>query len=116
MWLRNGLTVLAEALDVKFDCFANERFCFISVLRDGDTPRKIWDISPDAFIRFFEDDKVFHDLQPCFLRPACFRILPSVPTGTSKLGFPATVTVPVLWDAEIGDDCLECERAASRLL
>src|SRR2546421_10019205 len=46
---------------------------------------------PKTGFAFFDNDGVFYFRVPCF-NSACFRMLLSVPGGTSIFGFPATVT------------------------
>jgi hypothetical protein len=40
-----------------------------------------------------------------YFRPACFKILFSVPLAKSSDGLPAMVTNPFFQDEKIGDDC-----------
>src|SRR5207247_8485598 len=85
MRLWNCLAVVAEAFNVKLDRLTNELFCLIATLADCDTPRQIRYVRSHATSCFFEDDQVFH----------AFAILSSkqLASGTSRLAFPATVTV-----------------------
>src|SRR6185503_18203702 len=53
--------------------------------------------SPTRRTPFHHDHIARHSPLPALFRPACCRIEFSVPGGTSKLGFPATVTVPGLF-------------------
>ena len=92
-WLRYNLTVRAQALNMKFDCFLYEVFDFLLRLTGGYTARKIGNIGAVARGTTFDDNKVLH-VQPHFFKLACLRALLKVPGGISTLGLPDTVTVP----------------------
>lgn len=94
MWLWDGFSVLAKALNMQFDRLANERNRFFVRLTNCHAPRKIRHIRAEGCIALLNNHDVFHGLAYFFFKPACFQMLASVPTGTSTLGLPATVTVP----------------------
>src|SRR5688572_20242214 len=61
------------------------------------TPWKIRHVgSPTRRALLHHDHIARHSPLPALFRPACFRVEFGVPGDTSKLGFPATVTVPDL--------------------
>src|SRR5688500_1334473 len=88
----NVLTVLAKALDVKFDCLTNEAHRIISCLAGGHASRQVGYVCTKGLLALLNDHDVFH--AHSFLNPACFQMLPSVPVGTSTPALPATVTAP----------------------
>src|SRR5262245_20184878 len=61
----------------------------------GYASRKIRHVSGVVPVSFFDNYRVSHSIA-YRLSPACLRILFNVPGGKSSLGFPATVTRPVL--------------------
>ena len=68
---RNRLAVLAQAGDVKLDCFANEFLSLFAILSDGDAAWEVRHIRTYAAGRLFEDDEVFgHDLNLSSNQPA----------------------------------------------
>ena len=91
--LWNGMTVFAQAFNVKFDGLTNELEYLITRFAGGNTPGQVGYIGTERGRALLDDDKVLHGL-PHFLSPACFSALFKVPGGMSTLGFPATVTVP----------------------
>jgi hypothetical protein len=82
---------LFKPFNMKHDGFLNQRNDFVTCLGGGNTSRQIRDIGTVAILTFFYDYQIFHGH---YFSPACFRMLLSVPTGTSIPGFPDTVTVP----------------------
>lgn len=54
-------------------------------------PRQVRNVRTVSLCPSLDDDKVAHEDH---LRPAVFRMLCSVPAGTSAEGWPATVTRP----------------------
>src|SRR5487761_115678 len=81
--------------------FPDEMQSFFTRFGDNGTTRQIRDVSAKAFFALFQNYQVSHRISRPF-RTACFKILLSVPGGTSRLGLPATVTVPGLLE------CLNC--------
>jgi hypothetical protein len=77
---------------MKLDRFVDKLLDLLFGVGYCGTAGKIWNISSKAILPFFNYNHVSHSY---FLRPACFRILWSVPIGISMLSLPATVTVPV---------------------
>ena len=76
---------------MQFDCLFDKGFSLFSCFANRDASRKIRHIGAERCRAFFDDCNVVH-----FFKPACFKILLSVPGGTSTLSFPAIVTVPGL--------------------
>lgn len=91
----NLQTVLAHAFDMELDGFLDEAFHLCSCGSDRNTTGKIGYVCAETRRAALNDDKILHG-KPHFFKPACFRMLASVPGGTSTLGLPATVTVPGL--------------------
>jgi len=89
--LWNRITVLLQSLNVKSNRVLYERNDFIPGLRSGNAPRQIRDVSPESVLTLLNDNQVLHKR---YLSPACFKMLFSVPGGTSIPGIPETVTVP----------------------
>src|SRR6185369_8322140 len=87
--LRNGIAALAHVIDVQLYGLLDEALHALASFCHRDAPRQIRHISPIAFWSFFDDNQVFH-VSP-HLRPACRRMLLSVPGGTSSDNLPATV-------------------------
>jgi hypothetical protein len=62
---------------VKFDRFANEFHCFVSVFSDGHAAREIGDIHTDRGLPLLNNDEVFHSCSPSLssTQPAsrCYR-------------------------------------------
>jgi len=81
---------------MKLDSLANERKDFSLRLTRGNAPGKIGNVCPIGGGAFFNDNQVAHLSYSYFFSPACFNALFKVPGGMSTLGFPATVTVPLL--------------------
>ena len=81
---------------MKLDGLSDEAADFVTTLADSDTAREIGNMSAPTRIAALNNDHVAKSGHHGFslLRPACFNTEFSVPGGTSKLGFPATVTVP----------------------
>jgi len=95
---RHRQAILSQPIDVKLDRFTNQAQHLRAGLSNCNTTREIRNMRPPARIAPLDYDHVpHHPSPPAFLRPACLRIAFNVPTGTSKLGLPATVTVPCLF-------------------
>src|SRR5207248_1047027 len=91
----DGLTVFAQAFDVKLDGFMNQLQDFFLGIRSSDTAGQVRHVGAKTSFTFLD----YHSISqffvpPVYFKPACFRILFNVPGGTSTLGFPDTVTVP----------------------
>src|SRR5437773_7451972 len=88
---------MLESVDVELDGLSDEATDLIPV-PDRHIAGKIGDMGAPACIAALDDDHVAESRHHrfSFLRPACFNTEFGVPGGTSKLGFPATVTVPDL--------------------
>ena len=86
-------TFLAQSFEVKLNRFPNQLDRFRARLPNRDTTRKIGNVCAEALGTFFDDDGVAHVWFQSF-KPACLRILLSVPFGTSMDGCPDTVTSP----------------------
>src|SRR5579864_8546042 len=92
---------LAQTFDVKCHCLPNKPQGFFSGFCNHRTARQIGHVGAEAVPALFHNHQVLHyGLRP--FSPACFRMLFSVPGGTSRFGLPATVTVPGL------TVCLNC--------
>ena len=85
------LPILAEAIDMKLNRLSNQLPNFLLGFSDSNAPWEVGDVCAEARVALFDDDGVLHGR---YLSPACFRMLLRVPGGMSRLGFPATVTVP----------------------
>jgi hypothetical protein len=92
---RNLPSTCLEVFDMHFNGFMNERRYFLSSVSGRNAARQVGNVSAEAVWPLFYDDKILHKWPHSF-NPACFRMLFKVPGGTSTLGLPATVTVPVL--------------------
>ncbi len=90
-WRWNGISGFLEAFDVKFDRFLNQYNEIFASLSNCYASRQIGYICPESVLAIFDYYKIFHSR---YFSLACFRILLSVPGGTSMPGFPDTVTVP----------------------
>ena len=85
--------IFLHAFDVKLDGLVNEFCYFHASLANGDAARKVRYVGPETCRALLDNNQILHSL-PHFFRPACLRMLFSVPGGTSTLSLPATVTVP----------------------
>jgi hypothetical protein len=95
---RHRQAVLSQPVDVKLDGLTDELQHFRARLSNRNAARKIRDMRTPARLAPLDHDHVPHYPSPsAFLRPACFSIAFNVPAGTSRLGLPATVTVPCLF-------------------
>src|SRR5262245_56945246 len=94
----NRQAILLQAVDMKLDGFADQPQNFLSPFPHCHASRQIRGVGSPARLAALDDHHVahhrHHDLS--LLRPACFSMAFKVPGGTSKLGLPATVTVPGL--------------------
>ena len=87
-WVWNWITMLPQAFDMKLDRLTDQLLCLFQRLFDYTQSGEIGGISAPTITRFLIDDEILH------FKPACLRILFSVPGGSSADGCPATVTVP----------------------
>ena len=95
---RHRQAVLPQPVDVKLYRLTNQPLHFLAGLSNRNTAREIRDMRSPARVTPLDHHHVPHyPSLPAFLRPACFKIAFNVPAGTSRLGLPATVTVPCLF-------------------
>src|SRR5437016_4821373 len=95
--LRYRNPVLLEAIDMEGNRLTDEADHFVPCFADSHATGKIGHVGPPARISTLDHYHVSrHSPASRFLRPACLRIELRVPGGTTRLGFPATVTVPGL--------------------
>src|SRR5262249_18440424 len=94
----NGQAILFQALDMKFDGFADQSQDLVAALADCQTPRQIRDMCAPTRFTVLDDHHVAHHRHLYFslFSPACFSMSFKVPGGISRLGWPATVTMPGL--------------------
>ncbi len=97
-WMRCWRPIFAKPLQVESDSFTNLLLDFLDGASGGNTTGKVGNISRIVGMSLLNYDCVAHGIHP--LRPACLRILLSVPGARSSLGLPGTVTRPAL------DGCL----------
>jgi hypothetical protein len=97
--LRNGVTLLAQPLKVKFDSLLHVALDFFAVRSGRNAARQVRRVSRKTRTGRLDDNEVLH---PCSFNPACLRMLLSVPGANSSPGLPGTVTRPGL----LG--CLNC--------
>ena len=86
------MAVSAQTFYVKFNGFLNEFQNLFAGFSRSNTTWEVRNVSPEASFTFFDNDGISHI--HTYFKPACFRILFSVPGGMSMPGFPDTVTVP----------------------
>ena len=87
-----------QPVDVKLYRRTNQAQHFRAGLSNRNATRKIRDMrSPTRIAPLDHNLGPHYPSPPAFLRPACFSIAFNVPAGTSRLGLPATVTVPCLF-------------------
>ena len=95
---RHRQAVPPQAVDVKLYRLTNQAQHFRAGFSNRNATREIRDVRSPARIAPLDHDHVPHyPSPPVFLRPACFSIAFNVSAGTSRLGFPATVTMPCLF-------------------
>jgi len=94
----DGQAILSQTVDVELDGFADQPQDFLASLAHRHASRQIRGMCSPAGVAPLDYHHVAHHRHAYFslLRPACFSIAFKVPGGTSKLGLPATVTVPGL--------------------
>src|SRR6266498_2922306 len=115
-WRRHRQTVLLQPGNVKLDGLADQPQHLRRGFAYGYTPWEVRHVgSPTRRSPFHHDHIARHSPLPAFLRPACFRIVFSVPGRTSKLGFPTTVTVPGCSGSCIGGGCRASSPSATHL-
>ena len=90
---RDRVTIFTHALEMKLDGFTNLSLHFVDGGTGSYATREIRDIGREVRPRIFDNDGIAHD-SPHLLKPACLRMLFSVPGASSSLGFPGTVTRP----------------------
>jgi len=95
-------TVLAEALNVEFDCLTDLTLCLFPSYTGRDTTGEIGYVRRKIRPGVLDHHCITHEKVTHFLNPACLRILFSVPGAKSSPSFPATVTRPAL------PGCLNC--------
>src|SRR6185503_14162452 len=88
------LTRISKGLQVKLYTLSNELQNFATRITNGHAAGQVRHIGAVVGLALFDDDEEFHGGSYGFFNPARLRILPSVPTGMSTPGLPATVTVP----------------------
>lgn len=93
VWKGHGLPVGLEPLYVELDRFVDERRQFLTRFAGGDAARQVRHVGSKTRRALLYHYQILH-VRPHFFRPACLRMLPNVPGGTSTLGLPDTVTVP----------------------
>jgi hypothetical protein len=86
----NRLTLFAQAIEMKVDCLAHISFALLAGRAGRGTSRQIRRISRESSPSGLKDYQVFH------FKPACFRMLFSVPGANSSPSLPGTVTTPRL--------------------
>ena len=84
--LRQRETVFLESLNVKLDRFANQALNLFEGIADRNATRQVRYISTEALLTHFNHNRIFHHRH--HFKPACFRMLFSVPGGTSTEGLP----------------------------
>src|SRR5665213_459748 len=92
---RHGFVVFAQTLDVQRDALTDQPFDLVAGIADNTETGEVRTIGAPAGGTMLVDDGVLgHRFSP--FSPACQRILPRIPGGTSLFLAPATVTVPGL--------------------
>ena len=92
-WGRDRITIFTHALEMKLDGFTNLSLHFVDGGTGGYATWEVWNVGREIWSRIFDNDGIAHD-SPHFLKPACLRMLFSVPGASSSPGFPGTVTRP----------------------
>ena len=81
--------ILSQTVEMEREGLADQFPHLGPALRDGDAAWQVRYICTITSLALLDNDGVAHRFSP-----ACLRMLLSVPGGTSRLGSPATVTVP----------------------
>jgi len=93
MRFRDRQAIRLHPFNMKLHRFVDEIRHLSPRFANRNTTRKVGHIRAKARWTFFNHDEILHAL-PHFFKPACLRMLFSVPEGTSTLPLPETVTVP----------------------
>jgi hypothetical protein len=81
---RDWVTILAHSFKMKFDGFAYRSLHIVERGAGGYATWEVWNVSGEIGSCIFDNDGIAHD-SPHFLKPACLRMLFSVPGASASL-------------------------------